>query len=186
MLAGMLMIGGVLGVTFLPHTASNGLVRHGALYAMGFGQGWISAPLVTMMFALEPSTLLMALVATVLIFGSFTMSAFYSPRRQYVYLGGLLGMLTSLLMITGISNVFFQSSSLMSFELYMGLALFSFYILYDTQMIVERSEAGSRDPVLHAVTLFTDLAAIFIRIIAIFARNNDNNGRNRDRRGKRK
>lgn len=189
LLAAVLMVGGLLGSLFLPPTPRNGLVRHGALYSMGFGQGWMTAPFVNSILAWEPNTLLMALVATVLIFGSFTMSAFYSPRRQYLYLGGMLGMVASLLAVAGISNIFFRSSTLMSFELYLGLALFSFYVLYDTQVIIERAEAGSRDPVLHSVTLFTDLAAIFIRLLVILARSNaasSNSDRDRDRRSKRR
>jgi hypothetical protein len=41
------------------------------------------------------------------------------------------------------------------------------YIVVDTQEIVEKAHLGDMDYVKHALTLFTDLAAIFVRILVI-------------------
>lgn len=41
------------------------------------------------------------------------------------------------------------------------------YIVVDTQEIVEKAHFGDLDYVKHALTLFTDLAAIFVRILVI-------------------
>lgn len=166
-----------LAAMFMRDTPSNSMIRHGALYGMGFSQGWLVSPLVSSVLLIDPNTVLMTIVATVLIFGSFTMSAFYSPRRQYMYLGGILGTIVSLMMLTSLMNAWIGSSMLASAELYVGLLVFSLYVLYDTQIIVERAEGGRRDPVLHALMLFTDLAAIFVRLLIILVRNrNDDSG----------
>lgn len=45
--------------------------------------------------------------------------------------------------------------------------MFAGYIIVDTQEIVERAHFGDLDYVKHALTLFTDLAAIFVRILII-------------------
>lgn len=162
---------------FMRDTPNNSMARHGALYGMGFSQGWLVSPLVSSVLFVDPNTVLMTIVATALIFGSFTMSAFYSPRRQYMYLGGILGTIVSLMMLTSLMNAWIGSPMLASVELYVGLLVFSLYVLYDTQIIVERAESGRRDPVLHALMLFTDLAAIFVRLLIILARNrNDDSG----------
>jgi len=41
------------------------------------------------------------------------------------------------------------------------------YIIVDTQEIVERAHMGDLDYVKHALTLFTDLVAVFVRILVI-------------------
>lgn len=55
----------------------------------------------------------------------------------------------------------------MLLQLYFGLLLFVGYIIVDTQEIVERAHLGDLDYVKHALTLFTDLVAVFVRILVI-------------------
>lgn len=55
----------------------------------------------------------------------------------------------------------------MLLQLYFGLLVFVGYIVVDTQEIVERAHLGDLDYVKHALTLFTDLVAVFVRILVI-------------------
>ena len=48
-----------------------------------------------------------------------------------------------------------------------GLLIGCLYIIYDTQMIVERAERGDKDEISHAMILFVDLFELFIRILQI-------------------
>lgn len=57
--------------------------------------------------------------------------------------------------------------ALVKFELYFGLLVFVGYIVVDTQEIVEKAHFGDLDYVKHALTLFTDLVAVFVRIVNI-------------------
>lgn len=180
-IATIMLFGCMFAAAFMPNTPSNSMTRHGALYAFGFAEGWLASPLVNYVLAVDSNTVLLTIVATVLIFASFTMSALYSPRRQYLYLGGILGTAMSIMMLSGFANAFIGSTAMLNAELYIGLFIFSFYVLYDTQVIIERAEGGTRDPVLHAITLFTDLAAIFIRLLVILSKDKNNNN-NEDRR----
>jgi hypothetical protein len=54
-------------------------------------------------------------------------------------------------------------------SLYLGLALMCGFVLYDTQLIIEKRRAGDRDFILHSVDLFVDLLGIFRRLVIILA-----------------
>lgn len=53
--------------------------------------------------------------------------------------------------------------------LYLGLALMSGFVLYDTQLIMEKRRAGDKDFVAHSVDLFVDFIGIFRRLLIILA-----------------
>lgn len=53
--------------------------------------------------------------------------------------------------------------------LYLGLALMCGFVLYDTQLIIEKCRRGDRDFILHSVDLFVDLLGIFRRLVIILA-----------------
>ena len=48
-----------------------------------------------------------------------------------------------------------------------GLLSACLYIIYDTQIIIERAERGDKDVVSHTMLLFVDLFELFIRILQI-------------------
>jgi FtsH-binding integral membrane protein len=67
----------------------------------------------------------------------------------------------------------------------MDLSLSLFLVVYDTQMIVERASAGIYDIPGHALELFMDLFALFVRLATIILRKEEereNNGRSNGRR----
>jgi len=48
-----------------------------------------------------------------------------------------------------------------------GLLMACLYIIYDTQVIIEKSERGDKDVPTHAMMLFIDLFDLFIKIVRI-------------------
>jgi FtsH-binding integral membrane protein len=105
-----------------------------------------------------------AFMGTVVVFGSFTGVALYSRRRKFVYLGGILLSGLNILVLLSLFSVLFRTSFFEMVTLYGGLILFCFYVIYDTQMIIEKRHAGNKDYILHAMELFIGKSRVVVLI----------------------
>ncbi|KAI8054117.1 inhibitor of apoptosis-promoting Bax1-domain-containing protein [Syncephalis plumigaleata] len=189
MLSGLLCFISVIGVLALPQSKAATPIRYGLLSLFAFCQGLSLGPLIETILDFYPRVLVTALVSTTLVFVSFSMSALFSRRRSWFFLGGLLGSGLSILCWSSFLNIWIQSATLFRAELYIGLAIFCGYVIYDTQLIIEKAELGYRDIPGDCISLFTDLIGMFIRILAILAdqeekkrkRSRQNEYRSRDR-----
>ena len=63
-----------------------------------------------------------------------------------------------------------------------GLLTACLYIIYDTQIIIERAERGDRDVISHTMTLFIDLFDLFIRILKILIELQKDNKKKEEKR----
>ncbi|XP_054808295.1 bax inhibitor 1-like [Prosopis cineraria] len=146
--------------------------RVALLMASSLFQGASIGPLIDLAIEVDPSLIFTAFVGTSLAFASFSAAALVARRREYLYLGGLLSSGLSILMwLHFASSIFGGAAAVFKFELYFGLLVFVGYIIFDTQEIIERAHFGDLDYVKHALTLFTDFAAIFVRILIIVLKN---------------
>lgn len=144
----------------------NDHLRLGILWLIGFLTGWNAGPLTQLVFNLDPDILLMSIIGTFIAFISFSGAALFSQRRSHLYLGSLLSVSGIIILI----STFFPG--MFNFNLYFGLFTFCFYIIYDTQILVERADSISDDRVgvNGALQLYTDLYAIFVRLMIILMR----------------
>ncbi|KAK3225004.1 hypothetical protein Dsin_004866 [Dipteronia sinensis] len=158
--------------------------RVALLMAAALFEGASIGPLIDLAIQIDPSILITAFVGTGLAFACFSAAAMVARRREYLYLGGLLSSgLSMLLWLQFASSIFGGSTALFKFELYFGLLVFVGYIVVDTQDIIEKAHFGDLDYVKHALTLFTDFVAVFIRILIIMLKNaNEKNERKKKRR----
>ncbi|KAI3425031.1 hypothetical protein D9Q98_008409 [Chlorella vulgaris] len=172
---GLGMIGFLVSVPWMMSVpASPGTLRKRRMLfgTAAASQGLLVAPLVRSALALHPGVLFTAFAGTAGVFACFSAAALLSPRRQYLYLGGLLSSVLSTFMLMRVASFFFGGGALLfEAELYGGLAVFSGYVVYDTQVIVERCEAGLKDPLRDALDLLVDFFAIFARLLVILMRN---------------
>ena len=166
-------IGCLFGIWSYPATRENESTRQALFLGFSFMDGLTIAPLVNSVYLINPSILTSTFFYTFLIFASFSFSALRTRRRSYMFLGGILGSLLSILFFGGLANMFLGSSMIYTIELYLGLFMFCGYVLYDTQLIVERVENGTTDFVGDSVLLFTDFIAVFVRLLIILSKKDE-------------
>lgn len=144
-------------------------------YLLGFAglSGLSTGPLLDLAITIDPSIVATAFMGTSVVFGCFTLAALYAPDRKYLYLGGTLLSLMSTMFWMALFNVFFGSHFIFQLNLYVGLAVMCGFVLYDTQIIMEKCRRGDRDYVWHAVDLFVDFMGIFRRILIILMQKED-------------
>jgi FtsH-binding integral membrane protein len=128
-----------------------------------------TGPLIEAVWDLDPSIVISALMYTCVVFTCFTLSALIAPDGKYLALGGPLLSVLSTMLIASIVNIFFRSYAFIYMQLVIGLIVMSLFVLYDTQLIMEKFRMGDKDYVWHAVTLFMDLVSIFKHILVLLA-----------------
>ncbi|CAM9365975.1 unnamed protein product [Choristocarpus tenellus] len=140
------------------------------LLLFGLLQGFSLGNLVAVVLDTDPGILITALLATTTIFGCFAGSALVAKRRSLLYLGGLISSTMMVLMLASIINLFLRLPFLFDIQLYVGLFMFCGYVMFDSQIIVEKACQGDRDYPMHAAELFLDFVGIFVRICIILLR----------------
>ena len=118
---------------------SDDLRRTAMLCGFGFLKGASLGPLMGLLMLVDPAIIMTALLGTVTIFVCFSLSALVAKRSSYLYLGGLLSSALSLMFFLGLANMFFRSAHLYNLQLYGGLMVFSGFVIFDTQLVLEVS-----------------------------------------------
>jgi FtsH-binding integral membrane protein len=140
------------------------------------------SPLINLAIDIDPQIVVTAFLLTTTIFVCFTLSALLTQKRTYLYLGGLLGTGTSIMLLLSLMNIFGRSQLIFNVNLYFGLLIACGYILYDTQLIVERAIQGDMNYVKHAILLFIDMVDLFVRILIILLKNSQNKNKKNSNR----
>lgn len=174
-LSAMAALGFITALMFTPDDGKNVLKRLGLLAGFAFFTGLGLGPLLEFSIYLNPSLITTAFLMTSAVFVSFSLAALYSQRAQFLFLGGILGSCLSAMLMLSLANIFFRSRLIFQLELYGGLLLFCAFILYDTQLIIERRRRGDKDYVWHALMLFVDFVDVFRHILVILMQKEERN-----------
>lgn len=188
------MLGGFIGASFMSPIAknevlngvpiyktSNSPMRLG-LYALGtISLGLTAAPLFLMASAISPSILPTAIGITTAIFGGSSLVAYNMPKGKMLGYGGALG--GALLGLIGLQVVGLLASlfmgpnplSMMLFRAdnYLGIALFSIFIAYDTHVAIKMYEEQQADHLGMSIQFLLDFWNILVRIVSILSQRDD-------------
>ncbi|CAI2376694.1 unnamed protein product [Moneuplotes crassus] len=167
----LLSIIGTIGLV-LTMFAKKGNQDHGTKFLCFLGVTCITGaglrPLMDLATEIDPTIIINALLYTGVIFGSFTFASLKTRRRSMLFIGGFCGSIMLGLAVTMLSSWIF-GLSLISYFAYnvITLVVFSLYVIYDTQLIVEKACLGDFDYCIHALELFIDMVKIFTKIVKI-------------------
>ncbi|KAL3991782.1 laminin, gamma 3 [Sarotherodon galilaeus] len=150
-----------------PHNPETERKRLAFLEGFALLTGFSLGPILDDVIAVDPNVIATAFVGTSVIFICFTLSALYDTHRGHLFLRGTLMSGCSILFLVSLTNVFFGSTLLFEANTYLGLLVMCGFVLFDTQLIIEKAENGDEDYIWHCVTLFDDFISIFRRLMII-------------------
>lgn len=104
---------------------------------------------------------------TTVVFVSFSISSLLAERGRWLYLGGTLISLLNIMVLFSFVNLLLRWSLFYQAHLYIGLFLMCGFVIYDTQLIIEKYHMGSKDFILHSLDLFVDFIGIFRYLLII-------------------
>jgi len=169
----VLHFGGIIGLfvfmylTATSHNSAAPLKRLGYVSALAGCVGLESSYLIDYVISVDPSIIVTAFVTTSVVFVCFSLSALYAERRSMLFLGSFLMTALSGLMILSLANLFFRVPSLALFAVYASLVISCLFVMYDTQLVVEKKRLGDNDFIWHSVDLFIDFVIIFKDLMII-------------------
>lgn len=161
-----LSLGTMMGTQFTSY--QNNWALKNMLYA-GF-IGTMSLSLVPLIHMYSMPIIYDALIATGVTVGSLGVVAYNAPSEQFLNWGGPLALgLGGMMGISLLSIVYPGSPALYNIYLYGGLALFSAFMLYDTQQIMYRAKTDvAYDPINQSLHVYMDAINLFVRFVQIF------------------
>ncbi|XP_023343384.1 probable Bax inhibitor 1, partial [Eurytemora carolleeae] len=178
----LLGAGLALGLFFTPDNGKNRPARLGMLLGFAFLTGLGLGPLLDLAIMMNPSIVPSALMLTCMVFACFSGAALFAPDGKYLYLGGSLLSGLSTLFFLGLLNIFFRSQLLFQAHLYLGLAIFCGFIMFDTQVIIEKARRGDKDFIAHSLDLFIDFIQIFRKVLIILMQKKTNKEESKDKK----
>ncbi|XP_005986352.1 probable Bax inhibitor 1 [Latimeria chalumnae] len=164
-------LGLMLWLAFTPHSYETEKKRLAILTGFAFFTGVGLGPALDFVISVNPSIIPTAFLGTSVIFACFSLSALYAKRRSLLFLGGTLMSGLSLLFLLSLANIFIGSVMIFKAHLYIGLLVMCGFVLFDTQLIIEKAEMGDKDYIWHCVDLFLDFITIFRKLLIILAMN---------------
>merc|ERR1719277_7229 len=170
-------LGCMLALHMTPHNAAYLKMRLACLAGFGFFSGMSLGPALDLAVRVDPSVIPTAFLGTSVIFICFSLASLLSNERKFLYLGGFLMSGLSWMLMLGFMNIFFRSQMIFQVNLYAGLVIMCGFVLYDTQLIVEKKRRGDDDYVWHCVDLFVDFINIFRRLLIILSQKEENKKR---------
>ncbi|KAK2585953.1 hypothetical protein KPH14_010531 [Odynerus spinipes] len=150
-----------------PDNGKNQKLRLGYLMGFAFLSGVGLGPLLEIVINIDPSIVVTALIGTAVLFVSFSISALLAERGHWLYLGGIIFSMLNVMLLFSLVNLFLRSHFIYQAHLYLGFFLMCGFIIYDTQLIIEKHHMGSRDFILHSLDLLMDFIGVFRHLLVI-------------------
>jgi FtsH-binding integral membrane protein len=160
----------ILWLCFTPYRADSSNEKKRTLIAclVSFFVGVSLGPGLGMVYEAHGDGLIAtAFIATAAVFAGFSAASLYSNKRFLMYSASVIAAASTSLFVVSISSWFYRTPAMESAMIFLGLVLFSGYIVYDTQIMILQAERGYKDVPMHALQLFLDFVNLFVRILKL-------------------
>jgi len=104
-----------------------------------------------------------------------------APDGKYLYLAGMLSSGLSTLIWLGFINIFFRSQMLFQAHIWIGLAVFCGFIMFDTQLIIRKARNGDKDFIAHSLDLFIDFVQVFRKVLILLMQKEERDNKKKRR-----
>lgn len=84
------------------------------------------------------------------------------------------GVLSSALLassILALTSLFMGYGFMMNARLFLGIIIFSCYVVVDTQVMISQAEMGYKDVPAHSLQLFLDFVNLYMRVLRLLSNN---------------
>ncbi|MES2260492.1 MAG: Bax inhibitor-1/YccA family protein [Pseudomonadota bacterium] len=161
----LLFMGIAYGFIYGIEKNKNSGIGVGLLLGFTFFMGLMLTPLLTrtLGFSNGASLIMMAFGGTATVFAVLASIATVS-KRDFSAMGKWLFAGVIVLLLAGVANVFFQMTALHIVISVMAIAIFSAYILYDVQQIVN---GGETNYISATLSLYLDVYNIFTSLLSL-------------------
>ncbi len=156
----VLFIGG-FAIHFLRRTTGLNLVLFG-LYAALWGA--VLGPMLGLLHAVAPGVPVQAGILPVGVFGGLTLYVLQTGK-DFQWMGGLLFAALVSMMLCSLVMVFFSVPFLSTLYSFVGVMVFSGYVLYDTSEIMHRLTPD--EAITGSIELFIDFVGLFLHIVSL-------------------
>ena len=165
----ILEIGLLVGLMFAKRKAGLNLIL---LFAFTFVSGLTLTPILGRTFAMPGGAAIVAqaFTLTTVAFGGLSVFAM-NTKRDFTVWGKMLFITLIVLLVAMLMNLFFQSPIFQVALSCVAAVLFSAYILYDTQNIIN---GNYETPIEGAVALYLDFVNLFVSLLRILGFINSN------------
>merc|ERR1719498_1747820 len=167
----------LMGIMYTSNHTMSPALRTGLFAAFTALSGMSLAPMRYMMLKVSPAIVPQALLITTGLFRTMTALSLFAKPGSMLRLGVPVGGGVLMLAACGIATMFVPVTSawyplLHNIYLYGGLGIFTLYIAYDTQNMIDEYEMGIDDHIKHATDLFLDFKIVFTRVMQLLMLSN--------------
>lgn len=159
----------IIALHFIPDNGKNFWIRYSIIVVFGFCAGQLLGPLVQFVSFIDPGLLVSSLVGTAVVFLSLTMTAIFSTSGKYLFLGRVLTYVCNSMTILTLINLIVKSYNVKYMQLHIGAAIMGAFVLYDTQLVIEKFRSGDHDCINHSLDLFFDLVNMLRKVLVLLA-----------------
>lgn len=146
-------------------------LRFSVIVCLGFCTGQLLGPFMMFVGLVDPRLVISSLIGSTVLFLSLTLTARYFRSLQYRFTDGALVIVSNILTIISIINLFLKSDKVQDILLHLGLAVTAGFVLFDTQEIMEKFQCGDTDSINHSLILFFHMLNLSRKLLILVVEN---------------